>query len=123
MKGPVRAKFRCLAITQKWDKSWQIELGPIMQRGKQSEENKRFWECSPSGECHLFFHEQHPFEVGTYYYIDMTPNDEGLWTLSTVTHQDGGSGEVFFSHYRSYDHRKPLPVGLLNGHFKIGVDG
>jgi len=122
MKGPVRAKFRCLAITQKWDKSWQIELGPVMQRGKQSEENKRFWECSPSGECHLFFHEKHPFEVGAYYYIDMAPNDEGLWTLSTVTHQTGGSGEVFFSHYLSYDY-KNMPAGLLNGHFKIGVDG
>jgi len=123
MKGPVRAKFRCLGVTQKWDKSWQIELGPVMQRGKNSEENRKFWECSPTGECHLFFHQEHPFEPGAYYYIDMVPNDAGVWELQDVTKRSGGSGEVFFSHYRQYDYQQGKPVGLLNGHLKIGVDG
>ena len=123
MKGPVRAKFRCLRIAQVWNGGWEIELSPVMQRGDNSEENKRFWEASPSGECSLFYHREHPFEVGAYYYIDMVPKDGGDWSLGSVTKQGGGSGEVALSCYKTYDYRQPKPVGLLRGEFKVGIDG
>ena len=123
MKGPVRAKFRCLSITQKWDGLWIVELGPVMQRGENSEENKSFWEASPSGECHLTFHAEHDLKIGAYYYIDMVPNDEGEWELHSVMSSSHGSGEVYLSHYKNYDYKKPMPVGLLRGNLKIGIDG
>ena len=123
MKGPVRAKFRCLSITHKWDDSWLIELGPVMQRGEHSEENKSFWEASPSGECHLTYQVEHDLKIGAYYYIDMVPNDDGQWELASVMQYGQGSGEIFMSHYRTYDYQKPIPAGLLRGNLKIGIDG
>ena len=123
MRGRVRAKFRCLGITQRWDGSWIVELGPVMQRGKHSKENEQFWSASPSGECHLTYQGEHPFKAGDYYYLDMGPNDEGDWTLGSVTDNGEGSGEVFFSVYHGYDYQKPIPKGMRQGNFKIGIDG
>jgi hypothetical protein len=122
MKGPVRAKFRVLDITEKWDESWIAKLGPVMQRGSNSEENQSFWEASPSGECELTFHKEHELKVGAYYYIDMVPDEEGDWELGRVTKNSGGYGEVYLSHHRSYDYRDK-PSGLLYGNLTIGIDG
>jgi hypothetical protein len=119
----VRAKFRCLGITEKWDKSFVAELGPVMQKGENSEENKRFWSASPSGECSLIYNVEHDLKVGAYYYIDMMPDGDGLWTLSQVTDQGEGSGRVNFYHHREYDWQKPKPHGLLQGQLEIGIDG
>lgn len=119
----VRAKFRCLSITNKWDKTILAELHPVMNRKSENfEENKKFWQASPSGECHLTFHKEHGLELGAYYYLDMVQDDEGDWTLNEVCNRGNGSGEVFFSYYRNYDWQNK-PVGMLDGHFKIGIDG
>jgi hypothetical protein len=119
----VRAKFRCLGITEKWDGSFVAELSPVMQKGENSEENKQFWSASPSGECHLTYHAVHDLKVGAYYYIDMVQDDEGKWSLDEVSDRGEGSGEVFFYYYRNYDYQKPKPHGLITGNFKIGIDG
>ena len=119
----VRAKFRCLGITYKWDQTILAELGPVMNRKSENfEENKKFWQASPTGECHLTYHAEHDLEIGAYYYIDMVQDDDGEWELSEVSSRGEGSGEVFFSCYRSYDYQNK-PKGMLNGHFKIGIDG
>lgn len=119
----VRAKFRCLGITEKWDGSFVAELSPVMQKGENSEENKRFWQASPSGECSLTYHAEHDLKVGAYYYIDMVADEEGVWNLSEVSNRGEGSGEVFFYHHLQYDWQKPKPHGLLTGNLKIGIDG
>lgn len=119
----VRAKFRCLGITNKWDRSILAELGPVMNKKCENfEENKKFWQASPSGECHLTYHGEIDLEIGAYYYIDMVQDDSGDWTLCSVTDQGKGSGEVYFSYYRNYDYQNK-PNGMLNGYFKIGIDG
>jgi len=119
--GPVLAKFRCLEITQKWDGTWLVKLSPVMQRGENSPENKSFWEASPSGECELVYHAEHPIKIGAYYYIKMTPAEGGNWSLSALSKWSTG-GEVSLSHYGIYDYRNK-PKGLLSGHLKIGIDG
>jgi hypothetical protein len=119
--GPVRAKFRCLEINHKWDGTRIVKLSPVMQRGEHSEENRRFWEASPNGDCELVYHVDHPIELGAYYYIDMIPTSDGDWNLSTLSKWSTG-GEVSLSHYRNYDYRNK-PKGLLSGHLKIGIDG
>lgn len=118
----VRAKFRCLGITHKWDGSIIAELGPVMNRKCENfEENKKFWQASPTGECHLTYNVKADLQVGAYYYIDMI-SEEGEWQLNEIIHRGEGSGEVFFSYYRNYDYNNP-PEGMIRGHLKIGIDG
>jgi hypothetical protein len=120
----VRAKFRILSITKKYDGIIEAELRPVMNKKSENfEENKKFWQASPSGECHLTYGDECDLQLGAYYYIDMVPNEKGLWTLHSVTDQGEGSGEVFFSHYLSYDYREPRPKGMISGNLKIGIDG
>ena len=72
----VRAKFTCNSITrqQHWDKSkgeiQSIKLAPVTSG---SEENKAFYEATPSGEISLNTLNQaagNYFELGKEYYID-----------------------------------------------------
>lgn len=122
----VRAKFRCLSITEKWDGTYVAEFGPVMQKGEQSAENKRFWKYTPAGDATLTFNDEHPLKVGAYNYIDMQPSDDGDWSLSSVT-KDGSKGEriggkVTLSHYRDYDYRN-VPKGLLRGSLEMQLSG
>jgi len=126
--GPlVRAKFRCLSITQKYDGLWLAELRPVQQKGVNSEENKKFWEYSPNGECNLTYYAKHALEIGAYYYIDMEqvehpqPNGEH-WTLNSISRNESGGGEVYLSWYKAYDYQKPKPEGMLSGSLKIGME-
>jgi hypothetical protein len=119
----VRAKFRCLSIAEKWDRSFVAELAPVMQKGENSEENQKFWNASPCGECALTFNVEHDLEVGAYYYIDMVADEKGGWSLNSVTDRGEGSGEVVFYFYRQYDWKKTKPHGLITGELKIGIDG
>jgi hypothetical protein len=92
------------------------------RKSENFEENKKFWQASPSGECHLTYHKEHDLELGAYYYIDMVQDEAGEWELCEVVNHGGGSGEVFFSHHRNYDYQN-VPTGLLRGNLKIGIDG
>lgn len=126
--GRIRAKFRCLRVTEKWNEMWVIDLGPVMQGNSNSEENKKFWEASPSGECELSFWGKPEFKAGDYYYIDMdahesAPAKDGSWKMGTISHHVGGSGGVEMWFNRVYDwqvNRKPQ--GLLNGKLTIGIE-
>jgi len=95
----VRAKFRVLSVTKKWDRSVIIELGPVLQRGS-NPENSEFWKFTPSGEATLNFRGQalddrgQEYTPGDYYYIDMHKDDDGGWHLGNVSHSGEESGSV-----------------------------
>jgi hypothetical protein len=120
----VRAKFRCLSITEKWDGHFIAELGAVMQRGENSEENKTFWKYTPAGKAELIYNREHDLTIGAYYYIDMTPSKEGEWYLSSLTrHGHNGQvdgGVVNLSHHRDYDYRK-VPQGMLRGSVEMSL--
>jgi hypothetical protein len=123
----IRAKFRCLSVTEKWNGEFVGEFSPVMQKGENSEENKKFWKYTPAGEAELTFHEEHDLQVGAYYYIDMVADDDGEWSLSSVTkdgHRDQGrtGGKVALSYYRSHDYRD-VPKGLLRGSLEMQLSG
>lgn len=122
----VRAKFRCLGITEKWDGSFIAELSPVMQKGENSEENKLFWKYTPAGEATLTYHKEHDLEIGAYYYIDMVPHKDGGWSLSSVT-KDGNhgkrtGGKIVLSYCRKHDYRD-VPTGLLRGVLEVQLSG
>jgi len=95
----VRAKFRCLSVTKKWDKTLVVELGPVVQ-SKHNKENSQFWKFTPSGDMTLNFRGPSfdaggkEFVPGDYYYIDMVKDEEGGWGLTTVTNSGPESGSV-----------------------------
>ncbi len=92
----VRAKFRCLSITQTWDNTAVVKLGPVKRDGK-DEENSFFWKYTPSGEAELCFAagKHPPFRAGDYYYVDMTPGGKS-WHISGIDHQDHGINISFY---------------------------
>ena len=76
-----RAKFVCSSITttKHWDKSkgllHTIKLSPVVSG---SEENKAFYEATPSGSIDLGTINDvaaRNFEIGKEYYVDFTPAD------------------------------------------------
>ncbi len=132
MSGRIRAKFRCLSITKKWDTSYVIKLGPVMKNGTSEhfEENKKFWDATPTGECKLTYQGAHPFEIGAYYYIDMDAREtprKGVtpstteWQLGTVSRHTSG-GELTLWGRTKYDWQGPKPVGVvLEGNLTLGI--
>lgn len=95
----VRAKFRCLGVTKKWDGLSFVEFGPVLQDGK-NPENAEFWKFTPSGEATLNFRgpvfddRGEEYSPGDYYYIDMHKDDDGGWCLTTVTQHGDDNGSV-----------------------------
>jgi len=95
----VRAKFRVLSVTKKWDGFTNVELGPVLQRGS-NPENAEFWKFTPSGDCTLTFmgpaldDRGQEYQPGDYYYIDMHKDDDGGWGLTTVAHHGEENGSV-----------------------------
>ena len=86
---PIRAKFRCLTVTQSWDGTTVVKLGPVKRKDK-DHENSFFWRYTPSGEAEITYGRGHavPFVVGAYYYIDMKKDDEGGWRISSIEQSD-----------------------------------
>lgn len=133
----IRAKFRCMAITALLD-GCQIRLAPVIpKKGLPNfEENKQFWEYSPSGECNLTYKGQPTlteengvsavFEVGSFYFIDMEKTRgadsknsdlkdvDGLWSLQRREDHLGGYANVDFTCY-------PKTGLLKSGDLKIGL--
>lgn len=100
----IRAKFRCMDCTDDWNRHRIFRFRPVMQGGGKDNENKKFWSASPSGEAELQFKTTGPdeprqYEVGSYYYIDFVPDDEGTWVFSRRTQTAGyDGGEIHLSH-------------------------
>lgn len=99
MRQEVRAKFRCMSVTKKWDGSSIVEFAAVLQQGK-NPENAEFWKFTPSGDATLNFRgpirddRGEEYKPGDYYYIDMHKSDEGGWCLSTVTSHGKENGSV-----------------------------
>jgi len=101
----VRAKFRTMEISQQWNGECVIvRLLPVIAKATResgcwvdpeaSEENRKFWDATPSGEAELVFKgldlDAVPFDIGECVYIDIqmlnaTPGDERAWQLEAVT--------------------------------------
>lgn len=123
----VRAKFRCLGVTEKWDKSTIVELGPVCQSGK-NPENEKFWKYTPSGDAQLNFRgpaldsQGNKYIPGDYYYIDMELSEEGGWDLATLSYHSKESGIVELTtrggkYTASYNEK-----GFSYGKLKMGID-
>ena len=73
--GYVRCKFRCLGVEMTWDQVEVVRLSAVYagKNGKQIEENKVFWDATPSGDLTLRItnpESHHKFESGEYYHLD-----------------------------------------------------
>ena len=116
----IRAKFRCLLTTCSWDNIHRAEFKPVYQKKDNgsdgnAEENKTFWEATPSGEATLNFRGPHEFVPGAYYYLDMEPDETGTWTYSSLT-RFPTNGEVVLNLYC----QSPNP-GLQYGTLKMNI--
>ena len=89
-----RAKFRCESVEQvchsanDWVKNpdgtfdygrptshvtrWNVKMSPVCPSGPGNQENKSFWEASPSGSFVLGTIKDHGFVVGRDYYLDIS---------------------------------------------------
>jgi len=85
----IRAKFRCMSVTYHAEQDSDVRLLPVGPKGwaypDGCEENKAFWDATPSGEMKVGIKlgEPVPFQVGAFYYIDMKVAEEG-WKLWEV---------------------------------------
>ena len=73
----VRAKFVCQSVTQTKQYDGRIQntfkFNAVYGGGSASDENKKFWESTPSGTLELScIKEEVTFELGQEYYIDIT---------------------------------------------------
>ncbi len=110
----IRAKFRCMSISNVLNNEVVIKLLPVIpKKGLPNfEENKQFWEYSPSGECIIGYRGmpmiqgendiKPAFEVGSFYFIDMekqpdlTENPPGYWSLERREENLGSTTVVNF---------------------------
>lgn len=74
----VRAKFRCDSVRKyrHWDCKkgflFEAEFSAVMDN---SEDNKKFWEATPSGSIKISTYKEDMFEVGKEYCLDFIPVD------------------------------------------------
>lgn len=139
----IRAKFRCLHINAGLNDAVEVHLAPVIpKKGLPNfEENKQFWEYSPSGSCRLDFRGQLPhivtarapngeaaamrptFEVGSFYFIDMEKVDvandaPGVWNLDRREEHLRSSTVVDF---RLRWGKESDPAQLRAGFLQIGL--
>ena len=75
-KMTVRAKFNCVSVRKykHWDNQngflFEAEFNAVCNDA--SEENKKFWDASPSGNLKISTYKEDMFEVGKAYYLDFT---------------------------------------------------
>ncbi len=128
----VRAKFRCMSITQEIE-NWTVRLLPVIAKTEYypggSEENKKFWSATPTGEMKLLFRAQDiagfggnditRFVVGDRYYLDLSlaaNEKEEPWNLRTISQSDSRLEVVF---QLNYDTRVQAPRW---GELTMGID-
>lgn len=127
----IRAKFRCLEITTRYDGNITAKLAAVKREGKDSE-NSHFWKYSPNGECELTFYKECNVEVGSYYYIDLDrviekPSHQdrkdhpALWELSRRDENNSYFNIELSWYLTRADYSQPPPAGLISGRFKVGL--
>ena len=116
----IRAKFRCMKRSVDWQQHVEIEMKPAYPQCSDepggSEENRKFWEATPSGSIRLLFREESiAFVPGDFYYVDVEQDDAGEWVLSTLT--EGGStlGVDLSRHWSDKD-------PMIDAQFKMHID-
>lgn len=77
MGQTVRCKFQCTQITKTkhWNEPRFLYTACFSAVSDGSEENKRFFEYTPSGKLEVGQYKEDAFEVGKMYYIDITLTD------------------------------------------------
>jgi len=86
----IRAKFRCMEVVLRWDKTRRVELLPVnnhVTEGQASDtENHDFWKATPSGKLNLTYTAEQDcqFVAGEYYYVDLEHHADGSWLLEPV---------------------------------------
>ena len=76
----MRAKFKLNSITRQLDyygkEQWSIKLSPVSKQDAEgNDENKRFWEATPSGSIEFICcikNAVDSMELGEMYYVDFT---------------------------------------------------
>lgn len=135
----IRAKFRCLSVSEGLGNSVQIRLAAVIPKKglPNCEENQQFWKYSPSGEMKLTYDGvpmavvqevnrgscERVFRVGAFYYIDMEKKDvdgeqPGLWNLAERHNWLGGQSKITFR-LPWVDPNKPDAPQLRAGEFEI----
>lgn len=112
----IRAKYRVLQSIHGVN-GHITKLGPVLPAsGEHTEENKQFWDATPSGEC-VIHHTPgvEPMPWGEFFYIDMVRNDEGRWTGHVK--DNGESGEVEF--WAGWQEKSQ--DGIQHGKLTIGI--
>jgi hypothetical protein len=119
----IRAKFRCMSVTHRWDGERIVEMLPVTHRQPHTtegevdaEENLAFWKATPSGRIELHYRKDqgYTFEPGAYYYVDLDRSEVGIWKLDSF-HQWGESIEVIFHTGWGGD-------TIQRGEFKMSID-
>lgn len=103
----MRAKFRVMEITHHHEGVKIVRLRPVTPKSPHveggSEENRLFWEASPSGEADFRLEpaEEFPAEIGRAVYLDFEPTEDherGKWWCSGATlHPGNGQLDVTFA--------------------------
>jgi hypothetical protein len=115
----VRAKYRCMSITKRWDGTTTVDFQPVTNR-TDNEENCSFWKWTPAGSASLTYWKGHeaPFEAGAYYYIDIDQDDEALWNLDKNVDQ----GERLEVNLGTSWLKAEALGGIRDGKFEASID-
>lgn len=76
MVEKVRCKMQCTEVGTVHGglkPLYKARFSPVWGHGPDEEENKKFWEATPSGVLELNCTKEQFFECGRHYYIDILP--------------------------------------------------
>ena len=117
----IRAKFRCMEVAIRWDKTRRVELLPVndhITQGQASDtENHDFWEATPSGKLNLVYTsgQECQFVAGEYYYVDLEQEDAGDWLLEPVEQRVSSLNVEFHSPWQGeHLHHGVLEMSINN---------
>lgn len=123
----VRSKFRLLTITEDFHHNPLVRytFRPVMPKfhkddpGDTAEENKVFWQATPSGELELAYRESKMPRLigGACYYVDLVElDDEHAWRVQMLTQMSGTLEVSFAAHQHGGDDL------FQYGRLKLGIN-
>jgi len=140
--GTVRAKMRVINTSNRYNGAHKVELMPVYQDSPgDGEENKSFWEATPSGKIELDYEGVDlPWPAGALIFVDFIPIEgkldeedlqvTGSWYVIALkfTRSDGGSINLCFSRPSkkeeggSYWANIPAKDGMIRGSIEMDID-